>query len=73
MQVKGRPLMPSRHQQVLDLSRPEVSDYLFERMNEVLSENAISYIKWDMNRDLTHAGGRTGAQQRRGRPGQFTN
>jgi alpha-galactosidase len=55
LQVKGRPLLPSRHQQVLDLTRREVSDYLFERMHDILSNNAISYIKWDMNRDLTHA------------------
>ncbi|MBB5575498.1 alpha-galactosidase [Rhizobium paranaense] len=57
LQVKGRSLLLSRNQLVLDLTRPEVSDYLFERMAAVLSAHAISYIKWDMNRDLTHAGG----------------
>jgi alpha-galactosidase len=60
LQVKGRPLLPSRNQFVLDMSRREVSDYLFERMHSILSNNAIAYIKWDMNRDLTHAGGRDG-------------
>jgi alpha-galactosidase len=56
LQVKGRPLLPARQQQVLDLTRRDVSEYLFERMHDILSNNAIAYIKWDMNRDLTHAG-----------------
>ncbi len=37
-----------------------MSDYLFQRIDAVLKNHAISYIKWDMNRDLTHAGDRTG-------------
>ena len=56
MQVEGRPLLLSRNQLVLDLTRPEVSDYLFSCIDAVLSQHAISYIKWDMNRDLTHVG-----------------
>lgn len=60
LQVEGRPLLLSRNQLVLDLTRPEVSSYLFEKMDAVLSQHAISYIKWDMNRDLTHAGGQKG-------------
>jgi alpha-galactosidase len=69
LQVEGRPLLLSRNQLVLDLTQRQVHDHLFERMAAVLSAHAISYIKWDMNRDLTHAGGRegravTGAQTR---------
>ncbi|TWD51143.1 alpha-galactosidase [Agrobacterium vitis] len=60
LQVEGRPLLLSRNQLVLDLTRQEVSDYLFEKMDAVLAGHAISYVKWDMNRDLTHAGGRDG-------------
>ncbi len=60
LQVEGRPLLLSRNQLVLDLTREEVSDYLFEKIDAVLAGHAISYIKWDMNRDLTHAGGRDG-------------
>ncbi|NTF91485.1 alpha-galactosidase [Agrobacterium rhizogenes] len=60
LQIEGRPLLQSRTQQVLDVSRPEVSQYLFAKIDAVLSHHAISYIKWDMNRDLTHAGGRDG-------------
>ncbi|MGV2107096.1 alpha-galactosidase [Agrobacterium vitis] len=60
LQVKGRPLLTSRNQLVLDLTRPEVSDYLFEKIDAVLADHAVSYVKWDMNRDLTHAGGHDG-------------
>lgn len=41
-----------RHQLVLDLSRAEVRDYLFDRLGAILSENAIDYLKWDHNRLL---------------------
>jgi alpha-galactosidase len=60
LQVKGRPLLTSRNQLVLDLTRPEISDYVFSKIDAVLSGHAVSYVKWDMNRDLTHAGGRDG-------------
>ena len=60
LQVEGRPHLLSRNQLVLDLTRPEARDYLFEKIDAVLSNHAVSYIKWDMNRDLTHAGGRDG-------------
>ncbi len=60
LQVAGRPLLLSRKQLVLDLTRREVSEYLFDRVSAVLGENDIAYVKWDMNRDLTHAGDRGG-------------
>ncbi|WP_421359924.1 alpha-galactosidase [Agrobacterium rosae] len=60
LQIDGRPLLQSRTQLVLDLTRKGVSDYLFSKINAVLANHAVSYIKWDMNRDLTHAGGADG-------------
>jgi alpha-galactosidase len=45
-----------RHQLVLDLTRPEVSGYLLERIGALLSEYDISYVKWDCNRDIVDAG-----------------
>jgi alpha-galactosidase len=45
-----------RHQLVLDLTRPEVSGYLLERISGLLSEYEISYVKWDCNRDIVDAG-----------------
>lgn len=60
LQIDGRPLLQSRTQLVLDLTRQEVSEYLFAKIDAVLANHAVSYVKWDMNRDLTHAGGRDG-------------
>lgn len=43
----------SRHQYVLDYSRKEVVDYIYEMISKILSTSKISYIKWDMNRYMT--------------------
>jgi alpha-galactosidase len=56
LQVEGVEHIPYRCQYVLDISRTDVSNYLFERIDAILSEYAIGYIKWDMNRDLNHPG-----------------
>jgi alpha-galactosidase len=42
-----------RHQAVLDMSAKGVSDHIFRMLTDLLSAHPISYIKWDMNRDLT--------------------
>lgn len=46
--------LPFRNQLVLDLTKSEVQDYLYERLDSLLSEYRISYLKWDMNRDINH-------------------
>ena len=51
--VPGRPPMLGRMQLVLDLSRQDVQDYLFDCMQKLLTEAEISYVKWDMNRSLS--------------------
>lgn len=48
--------IPFRNQLVLDLTKAAVTDYLFDRLDSLLKEYAISYIKWDMNRDINHPG-----------------
>jgi alpha-galactosidase len=50
-----RPARPWRRQQVLNLARPEVYDYLLERLDSLVAEYRIDYIKWDHNRDLLEA------------------
>lgn len=42
-----------RNQFVLDYSRSEVVDEIFERLSVVIKEAQLDYIKWDMNRPLT--------------------
>ncbi len=51
--VPGRPRTESRQQLVLDMSRPEIVDHLFEVLSSVFSSAPISYVKWDMNRTIT--------------------
>ena len=55
-------LPTQRHQRVLDLSRPEVTDYLFARLDTLLRDNDIAYLKWDHNRELFPRAGRGHAQ-----------
>lgn len=44
-----------RNQYVLDFSRPEVVDNIYNQMSAILSSAKVSYIKWDMNRCITEA------------------
>ena len=54
-----RPLVGHRNQYVLDLGRPEVLDWVIGWLRTLLSDGAISYLKWDMNRPISD-GGRPG-------------
>jgi alpha-galactosidase len=56
LQVAGKPLLLSRQQLVLDLTNADVFAYLWSRIDSLLGGHDISYVKWDMNRDITHAG-----------------
>ncbi len=53
VQIPGRKLTLSRNQCVLDMTREEVRDYLFARLRDIIREGGITYVKWDMNRQLT--------------------
>ena len=54
--IEGREPALCREQYVLDLSRQEVVDYIYESVKKVLSSANITYVKWDMNRQLTDLG-----------------
>ncbi|MEY2848829.1 MAG: hypothetical protein RI885_1494, partial [Actinomycetota bacterium] len=45
-----------RSQQVLDLAEPEAWRHVFERLDSILHDNRIDYLKWDQNRDHLEAG-----------------
>ena len=51
--VPGRKPTMGRAQLVLDMTRKDVVDYLYETIAKVLRDNSIDYVKWDMNRHLT--------------------
>lgn len=53
--IAGQHQPLARQQRVLDLTRGEVQTYLFDHLNALLDEYPISYLKWDMNRDLVQA------------------
>ncbi len=46
----------SRGEYVLDFCREEITDFVFEKLSSILSKYNISYIKWDMNRNITDMG-----------------
>ena len=56
VRVEGREPKIARHQYVIDFSRKDVRDNIWEQMYKVLSENKIDYIKWDFNRNISDAG-----------------
>ncbi len=51
--IPGRPRTESRQQLVLDMARPEVVDHLTSVLTDVLGNAPITYVKWDMNRNIT--------------------
>ena len=56
LHVPGRKPSLGRNQLTLDLSRREVTDYVFGQLDHILSCGHIDYVKWDMNRNMTEAG-----------------
>jgi len=54
--VEGRPRTTGRDQLILDLSRKDVCDYIVDTISGILSSAPISYVKWDMNRNMTEIG-----------------
>jgi alpha-galactosidase len=51
----GRRPLEWRHQQVLDVGNPEVAEYLFARLDALVTEYRLDFLKWDHNRDLSEA------------------
>jgi alpha-galactosidase len=61
--IPGREPVRARYQLVLDFSRPEVVDYVFDKVCGILDQANIEYVKWDMNRSLADCYSRTTAHQ----------
>ncbi|MEU8489421.1 alpha-galactosidase [Streptomyces sp. NPDC048641] len=47
-----------RHQHVLDIAHEEAWKFLYERIDSLVSQYGIDYIKWDHNRELHEASSR---------------
>ncbi len=65
LSVPGRNPVRARNQLVLDFSRKDVVDYIFEKICAVLDQGKIEYIKWDMNRSLSDCFSRQTEEQGR--------
>ena len=56
IQAEGRAHTYSRNQLVLNLANPDVVAYIKAAIDKILTENAIDYVKWDYNRNITNIG-----------------
>ncbi|MEW9700206.1 alpha-galactosidase [Paenibacillus sp. SI8] len=56
LHVDGRRRTEARSQLVLDYTREEVVDYIFETLSSVFERAQVTYVKWDMNRNMTEIG-----------------
>ena len=50
--IPGRKPVRSRNQLVLDFSRKDVRDHIFQEMTQVLDKADVDYLKWDFNRSI---------------------
>ena len=64
--VEGKPISQGRNQYILDLSREDVQDYLYEAIAKVIQEGNIDYIKWDFNRNFAEVGSKLLPADRQG-------
>ncbi len=55
MGVPGLEQPLGRHQYLLDLGRPEVAEYVFGLIDALVTSLRVDFLKWDMNRDMTHS------------------
>lgn len=56
LHVKGRRRTLARNQLILDLSRQDVREYIIETFSGIFSRVPVSFVKWDMNRNMTEIG-----------------
>ena len=56
MQINGRKPTETRWQLMLDLTNPDVQDFVYDSIANVLKNTNIEYIKWDYNRTMAHIG-----------------
>nr|ALL53577.1 alpha-galactosidase [uncultured firmicutes bacterium contig_31] len=64
--VPNRTPVLSRNQYVLDLTNDEIVEYVYSRLRDILSGANITYVKWDMNRQLSDLGSSFLPKERQG-------
>lgn len=66
IQAQKRESSLSRSQLVLDMTRQDVRDNIFQQMYDLISTHKIDYIKWDCNRNISEAGNAVLPPERQG-------
>lgn len=66
LQIPGREPTLARSQLILDLTREEVREYLIDTVSTLLRDSGASYLKWDMNRNMSEAGSLNLSRERQG-------
>jgi alpha-galactosidase len=56
MNFPGRPRTEGRNQLLLNLAREDVKEYVFQWLNQLVSDNDIAFLKWDYNRNWAEPG-----------------
>ena len=56
MNFPGRPRTEGRQQLLLNLARPDVTEYVYQWLDELVSNNDINFLKWDYNRNWAEPG-----------------
>ncbi len=52
IKIPGRKPTRGRFQLVLDITREDVREYIYNSISKILKSADISYVKWDMNRSI---------------------
>ena len=60
MQFPNRQHTEQRNQLVLNLANPEVAAYVYQFLDQLLTDNNIAFLKWDYNRNWSEPGWTTG-------------
>ncbi|MBI4892460.1 MAG: alpha-galactosidase, partial [Acidobacteria bacterium] len=56
MHFNGRPRSEARNQLILNMARNDVKEYIFKVLDDLVSQNEIAFLKWDMNRNASEPG-----------------
>jgi alpha-galactosidase len=56
MNFPGRPRSEARNQLLLNLARDDVKEYVFQWLDQLVSNNDIAFLKWDYNRNWSEPG-----------------
>jgi alpha-galactosidase len=56
MNFPGRPRTEARNQLLLNLAREDVKEYVFHWLDQLVTDNDISFLKWDYNRNWSEPG-----------------